>query len=173
MVPLVDLLWPILFAAGAIFLVSGVLGRLLPDRAQVFHAREAVLTGIQEVVIQPGDHVLPLAHGRVVLRSSSTYQLAMVPGATLTSRWEGRAAYHLAVNIVTAYLAGLALLPGTAFGLAFRFTTAAALLGYGATSLHSWLSDCRSWRIARRPALESLVCSLVAGCIFAVLWPAA
>src|SRR5262252_8917969 len=89
------------------------------------------------------------------------------PGGTRASRWEGYAAYHLAVNIMVAYLAGLALLPGTDFDTVFRFTTSAAFLGYCSTSIHGWLSERRSWRMVWRPACRGLVCSLVVGSIFA------
>jgi hypothetical protein len=150
MVPLFDLLWPLLSATCAVFVVSGLLGRLLPRRA--------------------ADHALPPA-----LTDSSRGPLAdhdtVTPGGTTASRWEGYAAYHLAVNIMVAYLAGLALLPGTDFDVVFRFTTCAAFLGYCSTSIHGWLSERRSWRTVWKPACRGLVCSLVAGSIFAGLWP--
>ena len=136
MVPLLDLLWPLLLATCAVFVVSGTLARLLPRRAE-------------PVPVQEGE----------------------MPGGTRASRWEGYAAYHLAVNIMVAYLAGLALLPGTDFDTVFRFTTSAAFLGYCSTSIHGWLTERRSWRMVWRPACRGLVCSLVVGSIFAGLWP--
>lgn len=174
MVPLIDLLWPVLLAASAVFLVSGVLGMLLPRRTEVARVGEAVVAGIQELALRPGDYVLPLTNGNEGLRDPSTYRLTVTASGirAAASLWDGHAAYHLAVNIVVAYLAGLALLPGTDFNQVFRFTTAVAFLGYGSTSLHGWLSERRSWQMIWRPAFKGLVCSLVSGSIFAGLWPA-
>jgi len=171
MVPLIDLIWPVLLATGAVFLVNSALGMLLPNRAKVVQGRDAVLAGIQELAPSPGEYVLP-AYGSVSLRDPPTYRLTVASGETIASRLEGRAAYHLAVSILIAYLAGLALLPGTDFNPAFRLTASVAFLGYGSASLHGWLSERRPWRLVWRPACKALVYSLVAGSIFAGLWPA-
>jgi hypothetical protein len=167
MVPLIDLIWPVLLATGAVFLVSWAMGILLPDSAKVVHGGEAVSAGIQELASQSGEYVLP-AHAHV---NHLTYHLTVAPGGTTASRLEGRAAFHLAMNIMIAYLAGLALLPDTGFNPVFRFAASVAFLGYGSTSLHGWLSERRPWRLVWRPACRALACSLVAGSIFAVLWP--
>jgi hypothetical protein len=171
MVPLLDLLWPLLLATCAVFVVSGVLRRVLPRRAELVHVQEAVAAGIRELALRPGDYALPPAPDNDRSRRPPVYQLTVTPGGTTASRWEGHAAYHLAVNILVAYLAGLALLPGADFDTVFRFTTSAAFLGYCSTSIHGWLSERRSWRTVWKPACRGLVCSLVAGCIFACLWP--
>jgi hypothetical protein len=172
MVPLLDLIWPILLAASAVFLVSGILDRLLPRLARVARVPEAVLAGIRELSPLPGEYVLSLADGNAGRRDAPMYRLAVVPGGSAAARLEGRAAYHIAMSIFIAYLAGLALLPGTEFIQVFRFTTAVAFLGQGSVSLHGWLSERRSWRAFCRPAGKALVCSVVAGSIFAALWPA-
>jgi hypothetical protein len=174
MVPLIDLLWPILLATGATFLVSAVLGLLLPSRAEVVADQEAVAAGIQQLALRPGDYVLPLANGNDSLHGITTCRLTVTPCGVhgKASVWEGYAAYHLAVNITIAYLAGLALLPGTDFNPAFRFATTVAFLGYGFTSLHEWLWQRMPWRMIWKPACRGLVCSLVSGSIIAGLWPA-
>lgn len=148
MVPLIDLLWPMLLATGAALLVSGVLGMLLPCRAEV------AVAGIHGLVLPPADAV-PVAPSRVL------------------SQWEGYVAYHLAVNIMVAYLAGLALLPGTDFSPVFRFAATVAFLGYGFTSLHAWLWHRRPWRTIWPSACKGVVCSLASGGTIASLWPAA
>ncbi len=170
MVPLLDLLWPLLLAAGAMFLCSGLLRMVALRRAEV-HLPEATIAGIRQLVVGPGEYALPVANGNTGLRGDTTYRLTVVPGATIASRLEGRFAYHVAINILIAYLAGLALLPGTDFGSVLRFTTSVAFLAYGSASLHGWLSERRPWRLVWRPALAALASSLVVGAIFAALWP--
>jgi hypothetical protein len=175
MVPLIDLLWPILLATGAAFLVSGVLGLLLPTRAEVVAVQDAVAAGIQQLALRPGDYVLPLANGNDSVHGAPTcrFTVTQCGARSRASLWEGYAAYHLAVNIMVAYLAGLALLPGTDFNPVFRFAATVAFLGYGFTSLHEWLWRRTPWRRIWKPVCKGLVCSLVAGSIFASLWPAA
>ena len=169
MVPLLDLILPVLLVAAATLLVSSLVGRLLPDHAKVVQGGAALLGAVQELAPGPGEYRLPLEQGRGL--RAPTYHLAVMPCPTRISRWEGRAAYHLAMSILIGYLAGLALLPATEFCVVFRFTTAVAFLGYCSTSLYCWLSERRPWQSVWRPAVRGLVCSVVAGGIFAGLWP--
>ena len=77
----------------------------------------------------------------------------------------------LMAGSVASVLAGLALLPATELNVVFRFTTAVAFLGYCSTSLHCWLSERTPWRSVWKPAVQELLCSVVAGGIFGAMWP--
>lgn len=155
------------------FLGSALLGMLSPRRAEVVPLPEALVTGLEALVVQPGEYALPLANGDANRRDVPTYHLSVVPSTTVASRLEGHVAYHVAVNIFVAYLAGLALLPGTDFNSVLRFTTTVAFLAYGSVSMHGWLWERRPWRLVWKPACKGLVSSLVVGSIFAALWPVA
>lgn len=171
MVPLIDLLWPLLLAAAAAVLVGVALDRLLPRRTRVVRVQASVLAGIRDLAPLPGEHVLSLLDDAAPGSDSPAYRLEEIPSTSAARRWEGRTAYHLAVSIMVAYLAGLALVPGTDFAEVLRFATAAAFLGHGSVSMQGWLSEHRSWRSVAWPAGKAIACSLVTGSIFAALWP--
>lgn len=172
MVPLAELPWPILLAAVAMFCTSLALRVFLPHPVNAVSAPAHLVARIRELAMPRGGPALPLLleergrGGPVRLLISGCGTGRCSPAVMV--QWF---AVLLAIAVLTGYLAGLALVPGASFNAVLRFTTVVAFLANGTAGVHNsvWRGD--SWRATRRLLLDALVLALVAGGVFAWLWP--
>jgi hypothetical protein len=79
----------------------------------------------------------------------------------------------LLISASAGYVAGLGLAPGAEALLAFRVTSAAALLGYAVSSAMDSIWKGVAWSVTAKFFFDGLVYALVTGGTFAWLWPAA
>ena len=78
--------------------------------------------------------------------------------------------FFTAASFVIAYLAGLALAPGTEFMRVFQFVGTAGILTYGSANI---LNGIWFGRKMLGDVVDGIAYGLITGCIFAWLWPAA
>jgi hypothetical protein len=174
MVPLADLLWPILLSAAAMFLASLGLRRWLPQRLAPSQLEGALAAEIRQLGLSAGEFALPLttaADGS----ASPSHVLMVRPLGDRRSMvvWSQWFVMLLGIALLTGYLSGLALLPGSNFNAVFRFATVVAFLAHGTTSVHNSIWRGEAWRSTRKALIDSLAYGLMTGAIFAWVWPSA
>jgi hypothetical protein len=187
MVPLPDLWLPILLSAVFVFVASSVIHMVLPyhkkDCLQL-PGEEQVMAAMRAQGVKPGQYMFPRASS--MKEASSPEMVAKLnrgPVGVLTvmpnGPWNmGKSltqwfVLSLVISASAAYVAGLGLARGAEPMLAFRVTSAAALLGYAVSSAMDSIWKGVSWGITAKFFLDGLIYALVTGGTFAWLWPAA
>jgi hypothetical protein len=181
-------LWlPILLAAVFVFVVSSVIHMVLP-----FHRKDygplpgeaAVLDAMRKAGVPPGQFMFPgCANMKDMASPEMQAKYAQGPVGTMIVLPSGIPnlgkslatwfLFCIVVGVFTAYLAGLAMPPGTAGRAVFRFTSAAAALGYAFSHVVDSIWKGLSWRITLKFVADGIAYALVTGAAFAWLWPAA
>lgn len=183
-VSLSALLLPILLAAVAVFVVSSVIHMALPLHKSDMRGlpnEDAVLDAMRKSSLQPGEYMFPWCTmegmntpemkakfergpmGSLVVRPAGGYGLGKALG-----QWF---ALCLVTSLMVAYVASLALPEGSP--MVFRFTSAAAFLGYAFGSATNSVWKAVPWSTTFKFVFDGLLYALATGAVFAFLWPAA
>jgi hypothetical protein len=179
-------LWlPILVSTIALFISSFlswmVLQLHIKDWIKI-DDEEKLMVAIGEMNIPDGNYMFPGANSGQEMNSPEHQEkfktgprgiLQMLPEPTLGINLGLTMLYFLACNATFAYLASFALQSGTAdtdFITVFRFVATIALLTFSASMLQHaiWFRNRVTGHV-----IESIAYALIAGVIFATLWPAA
>lgn len=185
MVPLTQLLLPILISAALVFVVSSIIHMVLPyhrtDYAPV-PDEDRLMDDLRTAGLTPGDYVVP--HVRTPSELSSPEYLAKRergPVAFLTVVPSGKTGmggtlaawflYSVIVSIVAGYVAGRALPPGAPYGEAFRFVGTTALAGYVFALWQQSIWYGRPWSSTLKSSFDGLVYALLTAGVFGWLWP--
>jgi len=185
MVPLTDLLLPILVAAVAVFLVSSVVHMLLPIHKgdmQKLPGEETLLAALRAQGVKPGSYMFPSCSSMKDMETPEMKaKLAQGPIGNMTviaSMSMGRSlgqwfVLSIVISAVAGYLTGIVLGPGADGATVFRMTATAALLGYGFGHFQDSIWKGLSWGVASKFFFDALLYSLATGAVFQWMWPAA
>lgn len=185
MLPLTQLLLPILISTVLVFVVSSIIHMFLPyhrtDYAKVTD-EDRLMDDLRAAALPPGDYAVP--HVATPAELSSPEYVAKRergPVAFITMLPSGKTGmgtslaawflYCLAVSIVAAYVAGRALTAGADYGDVFRFvaTTAVAAYVFGLWQQSIWFG--RPWSTTLKSSFDGVVYALLTAGVFGWLWP--
>ncbi|MEP7065872.1 MAG: hypothetical protein ABI889_07575 [Gemmatimonadota bacterium] len=179
-------LWlPILLASLLIFIASSIIHMASPWHKSDYPKlsnEDQVMDALRPLALTPGDYMMPRpasmadmksAEFRAKVERGPKVIMTVMPTATLSmtrelSLWF---AYLIVVNILTAYVAAHALLPGAPFRAVFRFAGLVSFIAYASAlwQLSIWYS--RSWGITFKATMDSLIYGVITAVTFAYLWP--
>jgi hypothetical protein len=185
MVPLTQLLLPILLSAALVFAVSSVIHMVLTyhrtDYAGVTD-EDRLMDDLRAAGLTPGDYVVPHVGAPAEL-SSPEYvaKRERGPVAFITVVPSGKSGmgsslaawflYSVIISIVAGYVAGRALEPGAPYLEVFRFVGTTALAGYvfGLWQQSIWFG--RPWSTTLKASFDGVVYALLTAGVFGWLWP--
>ncbi len=174
----------ILVATVLVFVVSSVLHMMLPIHKGDYRKlpKEAeLLTAMRTHGVVPGTYSFPFPDSMKDMASPEMiekYKQGPVGSVTVLPNGVPAIAkslvlwllYLAIVSIFVAYLATIGLSDPSAMQV-FRFTSTAALLGYGIPHLHESIWKGQSWIVTAKFILDGVIYSLVTGATFVLLWP--
>lgn len=185
MVPLTQLLLPILISAALVFVVSSIIHMVLPYHRTDFAPvpdEDRLMDDLRAAGLTPGDYVVP--HVRTPAELSSPEYLAKRergPVAFITVVPSGKTGmggtlaawflYAVIVSLVAGYVAGRALPPGAPYGEVFRFVGTTALAGYVFALWQQSIWYGRPWSSTLKSSFDGLVYALLTAGVFGWLWP--
>ncbi|MCI0651739.1 MAG: hypothetical protein L0Z55_07635 [Planctomycetes bacterium] len=186
-VPLVDLWIPIIAAAVAVFVVSSIIHMVLPIHRGDFKklpGEAAVLEAMRTQGVQPGSYMFPCAGSmKEMCTPEMTAKMNQGPVGNMTVLPSGPFSmgksllqwfvYSVVIGVFVAYIAGLGLARGADFMAVFRFTGAAAVLGYALSNVCDSIWKGVSWGITAKFIFDGVLYGLATGAVFGWLWPAA
>jgi hypothetical protein len=176
-------LWlPILVSTIALFFASFLSWMILQLHIKDWikiDGEEKLMGAIGEMNIPDGNYMFPGATSGKEMNSPEHQEkfkagprgiLQMLPEPTMGKNLGLTVLFFLACNATFAYLASFSLQPGTDFITVFRFVATIALLTFCASMLQHaiWFRNRVTGHV-----IESIAYALIAGAIFASLWPAA
>jgi hypothetical protein len=187
MVPLGALWLPILLSAVAVFVWSSVVHMVLGYHRSDYRKlpdEDAIGAALRGASVGPGTYHLPHFPGMAEMGTPAAlekFNRGPVGIITLTkpgppslgpylAQWF---VYSVVVGVFAAYLAGIALAPGTPFVTVFRFVATVGLLAYGSTTATDPIWKFGSWGTTLKHVFDGLVYGLLTGAVFAWLWPKA
>jgi hypothetical protein len=181
-------LWlPMVVATVLVFLASSIVHMLLPIHKGDYRRlpEEGEITALlRSRAVAPGAYSFPFPASMKDMASPemvAKYQQGPVGLLTVLPNGipaVGKAlvwwvAYCAAVSVLVGYLALMAFGWGASGVDVFRFTSTAALLGYGIPHLHEAIWKGQGWITTLKYVLDGVLYSLVTGGTFLLLWPAA
>lgn len=186
MVPLLDLLTPILLSAVAVFVVSSVIHMALPvhkNDMKKLPGEAQVLAAMRSAGVAPGQYMFPSCSsmkemgspemlakmkqgpvGNMIVLPSQPFSMGKSLGQWFV--------LSLVISACAAYVAGLTLAPGAEAMLVFRVTSAAALLGYSLSHVSDSIWKGLAWSVSLKFFCDGVAYALATGAVFAWLWPA-
>lgn len=184
-VSLLSLWLPILLSAVAVFFASFVLNSLLNwHRGDVTGVpdEEKVADALRQFRIPPGDYVMPWCDSPKDMASSAFQErtrrgpcgiLTILPNHPFDIRrslvlW---LVYMVAVGGMAAFVAGVALGPGTDYWTVFRVVSVVAFAGYAMGVFQSSIWWGRKWSFSLKTAVDGLIYAWLTAGIFGWLWP--
>jgi hypothetical protein len=185
MVSLVSLAIPILVSAVIVFVASSIIHMVLPyHRSDVrrLAKEDDLLDALRRLDIPPGDYAAPHAGGPEGMKSPQFVEkmrkgplvlLTIAPGeepsmATSLVLWF---LYTALVSLLTAYVAGRALGPGTPYLGVFRLVGAVAFMGYSLALLQQSIWYRKNWAATLKSMVDGLIYGLLTAGTFGWLWP--
>ena len=186
MVSLASLWLPILLAAVFVFVASSLLHMLLPIHKGDFKklpGEDAVLDAIREAGPGQGEYMFPFPDSMAEMNTPEMKaKFERGPVGMLVVRANGGPGmgkglafwflYSLLISLFVAYLASMVLPAGTEYMRVWRFTGAAAVLGYAFSSFSDSIWKGVPWSTSLKYVFDGLVYGLVTGGVFGWLWPA-
>ncbi len=184
-VPVFSLWLPILVSAVLVFVVSSVIHmaltyhrndlRQIPDEA-------GLLDALGKFSIPPGDYMVPRAGSMEAMKTPEFLAklnkgpvfLAtfLKPGPFNMGKSLGQwFLYCVVVNLIAGYVAGITLVPGTAYMTVFRVTGTVAFAGYALALWQDSIWHARSRSTTMKSTFDGLAYALVTAGTFGWLWP--
>ena len=174
-------LWiPVLVSGVALFFASWVAWMVLPHHKSEWKGlpnEDSVMKALKTAGVSPGQYVFPYCKPEDWKSDAFKAKMQAGPNGNLTV-WSGpcnmarnmlcTVLFFLVANFVIAYLAGMALPPGTDFLTVFRFVGTAGILTYGTANI---LNGIWFGRKMMADIADGIVYGLITGLIFAALWP--
>jgi hypothetical protein len=185
MVPITDLLVPILVSAVIVFVLSSIIHMVLGYHASDFRPvpnEDRVQDALRPFNLPPGDYILPRP-GSMKEMSSPAYQEKCKKGPvaimTVLPNGQGNMGAQLAqwflysvlVGVVSAYVTGRAAGPGAHYLDVFRFAGCTAFLCYSMAYVPMSIWYKKSWGTTFRNMFDGFVYGLFTGGTFGWLWP--
>jgi hypothetical protein len=184
-VPLTDLWLPILLSAVAVFVVSSIINMFLPYHRSDYRRlpeEEAVLAELRRVNLSPGEYGFPYAAspkelGEVAYKEKT--RRGPVGSLTIAPSGDPPMArslvlwflYALFVSVMSGYMAGRALPPGTDYLQVFRFSGTTAFAAYVVALWQFVIWFSRPVSTTLKFSFDGLIYALVTAGMFGWLWP--
>ncbi|MGE0430798.1 MAG: hypothetical protein AB7K09_06825 [Planctomycetota bacterium] len=184
---LVDLILPILAAAGATWFCSALAWMALPHHRKDYIALPADLEAkmvamLKESGLKPGQYMFPDMFNREVMKDKAKMDLIMtgtwgmitLPGKPNMARnMLLTIVVFLITNVFVAYLGLQAGLNGSqTFMDRFQFVGTAGILAYTFAFLPNYIWFGQSTRSIWMNIVDGVIFGLVSGAVFAAMWPA-
>ncbi len=181
-------LWlAILVSAVGVFIVSSILHMAIQVHKNDFKkipGEESVLAEMRKHNIQPGAYMFPAAESMKDMGNPEMIEkynlgpvgnMNILPNGMLNMgksllQWF---LFSILISVFVAYLAVMGLNNATACMDVFRFTSAAAILGYAIAGIPESIWKGVGWGITMKFLFDGVVYGLITGSIFAWLWPVA
>jgi hypothetical protein len=185
MVPITDLLVPIVVSAVIVFVVSSIIHMVLGYHAGDFRAvpsQDRVQDALRPFNLAPGDYMLPRPGSMKEMKDPAFQEkctkgpvvmMTVLPngmgnmGAQLV-QWF---LYSVLVGVVAAYITGRALGPGANYLDVFRFAGCTAFLSYSMAYIPMSIWYKKNWGATLRTMFDGFVYGLMTGGTFGWLWP--
>jgi hypothetical protein len=179
-------LWlPILLSSVLVFFVSSIIHMASPwhksDYPKLANENQ-VMDALRPLVTGPGDYMVPRPSSMAEMKSAEFIAkvergprviMTVTPGgpSTMTRELVLWFVYLIVVNVLTAYVAAHALLPGAPFRAVIRFAGLVSFIAYASAlwQLSIWYR--RSWGITFKATFDSLIYGVLTALTFAYLWP--
>ena len=183
-VPLASLWLPILLAAVACHLVGFLVWVVLPHHRSDYHPLpdEAAARALFKGKLAPGQYVMPHSDQKswntpemVAKRNEgpNAFVVVLPNGMGNMAAQQGKnILFHALVSVFVAYIASVALQPGTPYLQVFQVAGTAAFMAYGFTWGHQVIWFGRPFRVGMKDMIDGLVMALVTAGIFGWRWPA-
>jgi hypothetical protein len=181
--PLSSLWLPIILSGLALFFASWAAWMVLPHHKGEWKGlpnEEAVMSGLRNANIPPGQYVFPYACKPEDMKSEEYQRRSQAGPIGSLTIWKKRPdmglnmvctlLFFTVANFVIAYLAGTAINPGADFMSVFRFVGTAGILTYGTANI---LNGIWFGRKMAADIIDGIAYGLITGLIFAALWPGA
>lgn len=186
MVPIADLLLPIIVAPVFVFLASSIFHVLLPLHRSDYGlapGEDEILTALRAQGIKPGTYMFPYCKDMKDLQTpemKAKFEQGPVGHMTILTKSQASMGpslvmwfvYSILVSLVVGYIAGLALGPGADYMRVFQITGATAFLAYGIATMPESIWKGQSWAVTGKFIFDGLVYGLVTAGAFGWLWPA-
>ncbi len=187
MVPLTELLLPILLSAVFVFVVSSILHMVIPIHTNDYTkipGEEKLLEAMRSDNVQPGSYMFPRpATMKDMATPEMIEKFKQGPVGFMTVIPDGPPAmgknlvmwfiYTIIVGLFVAYIAGLGLAHGAESMVVFRMTAATAILGYAVSAMVESIWRGQRWSITGKFIFDGLCYGLTTAATFAWLWPTA
>lgn len=183
----INTLWlPILASGVLVWVASAVIHMLLPYHRSDFSEvpdEDAVLDALSPFKIPPGDYVIPYGMGPEAMKSDEYRNkvergpvafMTVIPGRlvfSMGSQLTQWLAFCLLVSVVSAYLAGRMLDPGTDYLQVFRVTGTVAFASYSMALMQRSIWYRQRWSTTLKSMLDGLIYAALTGGVFGWLWP--
>jgi hypothetical protein len=186
-IPITTLWLPILVGGVLVFVVSSIIHMFLPYHRNDWWkvpGEDAVMDALRPFDIPPGDYMIPHGDGPEAMKSEEFRQkvekgptavmTVFAPGAMfgMASQMIQWFAYILLVGIVSAYLGGRMLVPGTDYIVVFRLTGTVAFASYSMGLMQRSIWYNQRWSTTLKSMLDGLLYATLVGGVFGWLWPA-
>lgn len=184
--PFLTELWlPIVLSAVLVFIVSTVIHMVLPIHkgdAKRMKNEDDVLEAMRTHGVEPGAYMFPCASSMKEMGSPEMVEklrrgpvgwlTVLPPGGFDVGRgliwWF---VLSLLIGSLVAYVGWYALGAGATFGLVFRVTGTAAILGYAVGHVNESIWKGAPWSTSAKFFLDGVVYGLVTAATFGWLWP--
>jgi hypothetical protein len=185
MVSLTSLWLPILVSAVFVFVASSIIHMALGYHKHDYRPvpdEHGVADALRKFNIPPGDYVLPRASSMADMKSPAFIEkMTKGPVVLMTVLPSGPPAmgsqltqwflYSVLVGVVSAYVAGRAVVPGATYLEVFRFAGCTAFLSYSFAYIPASIWYRKSWGTTLRSMFDGLIYGLLTGGTFGWLWP--
>lgn len=185
MVPVTELLLPILVSAVLVFVASSILHMALPWHRSDYGrlpAEDEIMASLRKYAIPPGDYLVPCVGSPAEMKSPEFLQkMTDGPVMFVTVMPSGPPAmgaqlgqwfvYCVVVGIFAAYVTGRSIGPGESYLHAFRFAGATAFIGYSLALWQNTIWYKRNWIVTLKSTIDGLIYGLLTAGAFGWLWP--
>ena len=181
---LIPLWLPVLLSAGAIWIVSAIVGMALPHHKRDFVGlpdEDGFMDYLRGRGIEPGNYLFPDFRDREALKSEkvekalnegpvghlSVWQTPVTMGGKLVATF----VVYLVVSTLIAYLTRVALPGAASFAKVFQVAATAGVLAYCFSFIPNalWFSAYRRTIVAS--VFDGILYGVITGAIFAWCWP--
>ncbi len=179
-------LWlPILLSSVIVFVASSIIHMALPWHRSDYPKvpdEDKVMDALRPLNIPPGDYMIPRPANMKDMRSPEFLEkMKSGPVIVMTVMPNGPATmgknlvlwfiYSALVGLFSGYIAGRALPAGSSYLSVFRFSGAAAFLGYSVALWQMSIWYRRAWSTTIKSTVDGLVYALLTAGTFGWLWP--
>jgi hypothetical protein len=182
----ISALWlPILLSSVIVFFASSLIHMVLPWHKSDFPKlanEEQVMDALRPLGLAPGDYMMPRPADMAEMKTDAfkakaergpRVLMTVMPLGTVSMTRELGLwfVYLIVVNILTAYVAAHALLPGAPFRAVVRYAGLVSFIAYSSALWQLWIWYRRDLGITIKSTVDSLIYGVLTALTFAYLWP--